>query len=95
MLHDLLKIIWVQSVEDIEEILPWRAFTDWILIRKVLGKLRILGQRWPESLYRQLVIMWDHYILNFGLFHEHLLSAQNILQEVLVHDVGVRQIVLD
>ena len=95
MLHDLLEVLGLQRVEDVEEVLARRALASWIRIRKVLHELWVLLEMRPERLYGQLVIMWAIHLLDVGLLHQLLLAGEDVLEEVLVDDVGVREVVLD
>ena len=95
MLHDLIEIIRLQRVKDIEEVLARRTLASWICIREVLHEICIFLEMRPQRLDRQFVVVWNIYLLDFGLLHQLLLANENVLEEVLVDDVGIREIVLD
>ena len=95
MLHDLLEVLGLQRVEDVEEVLARRALASWIRIRKVLHELWVLLEMRPERLYGQLVIMWAIHLLDVDLLHQLLLAGEDVLEEVLVDDVGIWEVVLD
>ena len=91
--QDALEILRLERVEDIEEVLARRAPPGRVLVREVAGELWVLAHVGPKGLHGQLVIMRNSDLLDVGLLHELLFAAQNVLEEVLVHDVLIRQIV--
>ena len=95
MLHDLLEVLGLQRVEDVEEVLARWALTCWIGVREVFHEIRVLLEMRPERLYGQLVIMWAIHLLDLRLLHQLLLAGEDVLEEVLVDDVGIREVVLD
>ena len=95
VLHDLLEVLGLQRVEDVEEVLARRALASWIRVWEVLHEVRVLLEMRPERLHGQLVIMWDIHLLDVDLLHQLLLAGEDVLEEVLVDDVRVREVVLD
>ena len=95
MLHDLLKIFRMNSVEYIKEILAWWALPNRILIGEVLKKFNIFIEVWPEILDRQLVIMRNGDSLYFSLLHQGFIASEDIFEEVFIDDTLIWQIVLD
>ena len=95
VLHDLLEVLRLQRVEDVEEVLARRALAGGIRVGEVLHELRVLLEVRPERLHRELVVLWDVDLLDLGLLHQLLLADEDVLEEVLVDDVRVREVVLD
>ena len=42
MQHDLTKIIWVERVQDVEEIFSGRRLPSWIFVREVAHEVAVL-----------------------------------------------------
>ena len=84
----------MQSVENVEEILPWWPFSDWIFVREVLRKLLVALELRIQLTDTQLVVVGNCYLINCCLLEQLLLAAQHSLEEVLVHGRLIRQIVL-
>ena len=95
VLHNLLKIFWMNSVEYIKEILAWWALSNWIFIRKVLEEFNVFVEVWPEILDRELVIMRNSYSLYFWLLHQRFIAGEYVFEKVLIDDTLIWQIVLD
>ena len=85
----------MQSVENIEKILPRWSFSYWIFVREVLQELSILAEVWPEILNRELVVMRHGHSLYLGLLHERFVTSENVLKKVLIDDTLVGQVILD
>ena len=90
----MLKIIWINCVENVKEVLSGRPFADRKLIGEVLSELRVFIKLRPQVLDRQLVVMGHRDLLHLGLLQEILITAQDILEEVLVDHILIRQVVL-
>ena len=85
----------MQSVKDVKKILAWWTFTDREFIRKVLRELRIFAELRPKTFYGEFVVVGYRYLLNLRFLHKMLLASKDILKEVFIDDVLVRQVVLD
>ena len=56
VVHDLLQVLGMYSVQDIEEVLPRWTFANGVLVREVDGHVGILLELGPELLDGELVI---------------------------------------
>ena len=56
MRHQLGEVLWLEGVQDVEEVLPRRTLILRKLGRKVGAELRVLLHLGPESFHRQLVV---------------------------------------
>ena len=93
--HDLCQVVRVKRVEDVEEVIARRAFAHGILVREVLHELGVLQEHWIDSLDTELWILRHLDVNDLLLLHELLLSSQDLLDEVLVHDSLVWEVELD
>ena len=84
VLEDLRKVLGVECVHDIEEVLPWRP----LVLRKSVWKERqelfVVLEGWPEVLDRQLVVVRHLDELDRGLLHQLLLAREHFSEEVFV-----------
>ena len=95
MIKHLLQVLGVDGVEDVEEVLPGRAFAGRVLVGEVLEEFVVVLKPRPEILDRQLVVVRDCDALHFFLLHQLLFANKHVLEEVLVEDVVVGHVVLD
>ena len=86
MVHDLRKILGLQRVEHVEEVLARRTFAGGIGGREVGAELGVLLQLGPEAADRELVILRHLNGVDVGLLHQLLLAGEHILEKVFVDD---------
>ena len=79
MVHDLLQVLGIQGIENIEEVLAWRAFADWVFVWEVLRKLLVIGKLRPEVLHGELVVVRYCNPVYFHLLLEILVTTKHIL----------------
>ena len=94
MLHDLLEVLWVECAEDVEEVLSARTFVVCVIVLEVLHQLHIILHVLPQVLHRELLVVRDVDIVHRLLLHQLLLTAEDLLEEVLVDLGHWRKIVL-
>ena len=94
MAHYLGKVVRVESIHDVEEILSGRPFVLRILVREVRVEDRVALEFGIERLHRQLVVLGDLDLLDLHLLEQLLLAAEDVLHEVLVDDALRRQVEL-
>ena len=90
VVRDLRQVLWVQRVEDVEEVTARWAFVLSEVVRKVLSESRVLREGRPELFDAQLIVS-GHMDGGDGLLEEQLLLlGEDRLQEVFV-DLGLRR----
>ena len=90
VVRDLRQVLWVQRVEDVEEVTARWAFVLSEVVRKVLSESRVLREGRPELFDAQLIIS-GHMDGGDGLLEEQLLLVgEDRLQEIFV-DLGLRR----
>lgn len=95
VLHHLFEILWVEGVEDIEEVFSWRRLAGRVLVRQVRHHPGVLLQIRVQGLHRDLLVVGHLDLLDLGLQQELLLAHEDILQEVFVDEVLGRQVKLE
>jgi|AACY02.6.fsa_nt_gi hypothetical protein len=95
MFHDFVKILGMERVENVKEVLTWCALTLWISIREILHECLISLELWIKVLDRKLIIKRNLHCLNHRLLEQVLLACKDGLEEVFVDHCLIRQIVLD
>ena len=95
MVEQPLQELWVECVEDVEEVLPRRALALRVLIRKVPDHKVILSELRPQRLHRELFIVWNLYVRDVALLDQRLLVGEDLLEEVLVDEALWRQVELE
>ena len=95
MLEYSLKILRLDRVEEVEEVLARRPFTSRVAVREVLGELGVALYVRPQCLHRELIVVRDCDMLDICLLHQLLFARKNVLQEVLVDAVSLREVVLN
>ena len=95
MLHDLGEILWVQGVQDVEEILAGRALALWENGREEGTEVSIFFELGPERLDTELIVVWHRNVFDGSLLQQLLSAGEDILEEVLVDRFLIGQIILD
>ena len=95
MLDNLGKVVRLQGMEHVEEVLPWRSLSLRVLVREVRLEVWVLLHRWIDVLDRQLFIMRNFDGDDVNLLEQLLLPGEHGLDKVLGHDGLVRQVELD
>ena len=95
MLHDLLQVIWVNGVEDIEEVLSARCLLLCILVLEVDGECRVIFQVRPQPFGAKLFEARYMDVADLVLLEQLLLSREDLPHEVLVHLLLRWHVVLD
>ena len=95
VVEKLLQEFWVNSVQNIEKVLSWRTFANWILIREVPDQEIVRCELRPQRLHRELLVMWHFNVRDVTLFDQRFLICQDLLEEVLVDQRLGRQIELE
>ena len=95
MLGDLAQVIGVDRVEHIEKVVAVGQLVVRHLGGEVNVELRVVLQRWPELLDRELIILWDLDGLHLLLLQQLLIVGEHELEEIFVHHLRRRQIVLN
>ena len=92
MVHAALQELRMQSVQHVEEVLPRRSLVLRVLVREVLGEVRVLLHLRVDLLDGELIVMWhlDEGHLRFQ--QQVLLAAKDLLKKVLVDYGLVREI---
>ena len=90
-----LQELWVEGVEDVEEVLPRRALALWVLIREVPDHEVIFSELRPQRLHRELLVMRNFNVRDVALLDQRLLVGQDLLEEVLVDEPLRRQVELE
>ena len=94
MMHDLVKVFWMEGIEDVKEVFPRRSLVLGVLGREVLHELGILFEIRPKALHRELIVMWYLDLVHIGLQHEGLLAGEHLLQEVVSDQVLIGEVIL-
>ena len=92
--HQLRKVVWLQRVEDVEEIRPRWPLLLWKLVWEVLCKFRIFLELRPGAPHRQLIIGRHGDVPHVILLEELLLLGKDIPQEILRDARLLRQVEL-
>ena len=95
VVHDLLQIIWMDGVQDIEEVLPGWAFSRRVRVREVRHQLRVLLELRIKGLDAELIVVRNLNGSDFRLLQQLLLAGHDGLQVVLVQDGLVGEVELD
>ena len=82
--NNFCGILWIDCIQDIEEVLSARSFIVWVFILEVDIELLVLLQVWPKSFSADLLIARNVDIVDLVLLHELLLANQNLPHKVLV-----------
>ena len=90
-----LQELWVEGVEDVEEVLPRRALALWVLIREVPDHEVIFSELRPQRLHRELLIVGNLYVRDVALLDQRLLVGEDLLEEVLVDEALWWQVELE
>ena len=85
----------MDSIQDVEEIVPWRTLVLGIGRRKELGEIGVLLQIRPEAPDRELVIVRNGDPIDLSLLEELFLLNQDLLEEVFSDKLLFRQVILD
>ena len=85
----------MQSVQHVEEIVARWALPLRVLVREVRDEPGVLHELRIEGLDAQLLVLRHLDFLDLGLLEQMLLAGQDLLEEVLVHLAGRREVVLD
>ena len=93
--QDVGEILGVDRVQDVEEVLPRRAFVLGILIGEVRHHLGVLRELRIKVLDRELIVVRDLDGAHLLLLEQVLLAPEDGLEEVLVDDGLVRQVELE
>ena len=95
VVRDLRQVLWVQRVEDVEEVTARWAFVLSKVVREVLSESRVLREGRPELFDAQLIVS-RHVDGGDGLLQEQLLLVgEDRLEEVFVDDTLVREVELE
>ena len=73
--HHLVKVLRVNSVQDVEEVLSGRALALWELVREVLRELSVVLELGVECLDAELIVVRDLYGTDLVLSQELLLVS--------------------
>ena len=92
--HDLQQVVWVQSVEHVEKIVPGWALAFRVLAREVAQEVGVLGEHGIKIFDSELVVVGDLHCADLDLFEELFFARVHLLQEVFVHHRLVGQIKL-
>ena len=95
VVHDLLQIIWMDSIQDIEEVLPGWALSRRVRVREVGHQLRVLLELRIKRFDAELIVVRNLNGSDFRLLQQLLLAGHDGLQVVLVQDGLVGEIKLD
>ena len=76
----------MDRIQDVEEVLSWRALVLGILIREVSHHLGVLRELWIEGLDSELIVVWHLDRGNLRLLEQMFLTGQNISEEIFVDD---------
>ena len=95
MLHHLFKIIWMNSVQNIKEVLARWSLTNWIGVRKILREFIILFKLRPQCLNWKFIVMWHSYLLYIYLFQKLFFAGEHIFQKVFIDYIFFRQVILN
>lgn len=93
--HDLTKVVWVQRVQDVEEVITWWALALRVLVGEVGHEDAVCLEVREHRLDRELVVLWYLDLSDGRLLEELLLAHQDVFEEVLVDDRLVRQVELE
>ena len=94
VVHDLAQVLGVDRVQHVEEVLPRRPLVLRVLGREVLHELGVLLELRPEAADRELVVVGHLDVVHGGLQQQRLLAREDLLEEVVGHQVLVREVVL-
>ena len=84
MLEYSLKILRLDRVEEVEEVLARRPFTSRVAVREVLGELGVALYVRPQCLHRELIVVRDRDMLDIRLLHQLLLPARTSFRKSLL-----------
>ena len=94
VVRDLQQVLWVQRVEDVEEVTARWAFVLSEVVRKVLSESRVLREGRPELFDAQLIVS-GHVDGGDGLLEEQLLLlGEDRLEKIFIYLRLWRQVVL-
>ena len=89
MLDQSLYELWLQRVEDVEEVLSIRSATLSHLAREVLHEFCVVLHHRPQTYHRQFIIEWHVDPLDLIESQKSLLIFEHFFEEVFVeHVVG-------
>lgn len=94
MVQEPTEEIGLQRVEDIKEVIPWRASARRVLVGEVAHEDRILLELWVERLDGQLIILRHVNVSDISFLEQLFLSRQDCLEEIFIDHILVRQVVL-
>ena len=91
---DLLEILWVNCVEDVEEVVTIRLLAAWVFVLEMNGKERVILELRPKILHRKLIPMRDVDVFDGLLLQHNLFIGEDLLEEDLVDLALRRQVIL-
>ena len=84
----------LERVQDVEEVISWRAFVGRIMVREVTHDDRVLLELWIDVLDGELVVPRHLDGEHIHLLEQLFLPRQHRLQEIFVDHLLVREVVL-
>ena len=94
VLDQLLHDLWVEGIEDIEEVVPVTLPSFGVRVWEELGHPLELDELVVEALDGELVVLGDGDELDHGQLHHAPLPAEDVPQHVLGEHVVGHQVVL-
>jgi len=89
--NDLCEVLRMNRVQDVEEVLPRWPLALRVPVGEELQHLRVLLELRPESLDGELLVLLDRNLVDLRLLQEVLLSAEDLVEEILGEDIAVGQ----
>ena len=83
MAHELLKIFWVESIQEIKKIISWWSLVLRILGREIREEVGVLSHLGPKPAHGQLIIVRHLHSIDLSFLHELLFARKDIPEEVL------------
>ena len=75
MCHYLLQVVWVDSVENVKEILPWWSLVFRISVGEILRELLVRLELRKQLAHTQFVVVGHCDLIDSDLLEQLLLSA--------------------
>ena len=82
--EDLLQVVWVERVQNVEEIVSSRPFIFMEGIGEVLRELLVLLELRPELDDGELIVLGNLDLLHILLLHQLLFVGEDLFEEVFI-----------
>ena len=91
---DLFEILWVNGVENIEEILTIWLLAAWVFVLEMDCKAWVSLELWPQMFYSKLIPVRNVDVIYYLLLQDYLFISENLLEKYLIDLAFRRQVIL-